>query len=754
MNTFLALLRKDLKGYFDQPTGYVLLVIFVGVVSWLFFRTALAAGSQDASLRALFDALPFILAIFIPAATMRLFAEELRDGTLELLLTQPLRSWTVLGSKFASGLTFVTTGIILTIGIPILLETSGNMDTGAIAAQYIGSIFFAGSLVAIGMFGSSLTRNQIVAFILALFINIVLIVIGLSFVTLTVPSSVAVLMQDLSPLTHFGNMAKGVLALRDVIYFIALTALFLSGTYLSLRSRTLSHSTQLYKNLRLGVAGLVIASILAGWFGNSIAGRWDMTEDQVYTLSPATEDIVKNLDDLLTINLYVSSNPPVQIAGPTREIQGFLEGLGAKSDMVRVVTHNADKDENSAEAAMLAGIPKQQFNIETQDGYQVKEGYLGVTVSYTNSREIIPFIDTVDGLEYQIATLANKMVRTDKKTIGFLTGHGEKDRSTELQWFSLQLEEQYNLTDVYLNDNGQLDLSNVDIIVVAGPTEPVSDLEKTALHAFLSEGGKALVLIDSTVSDTERFVARRNPNNFNDFILDYGAFVHENIVADIEAHRNLSFTTQGGTVLLPYPYWVNAQTAASKIGAAGEGATLTWAGSIELQENPKITYVEQYIPLLQTTDFGLLSWDYQNISPRQDLTEYGFTSDDTAKQLLAVGLEGNAYNSLSESDKQFRLVVVGDSDWLTDNVAARYQSNLILALNWIDWLAQEEALASIRSKVITSRTLLFSSDALKNFVQYANIVGVPAILILAGGIRFIRRRQFTQRVWTNSEDSQ
>ena len=223
MNTFLALLRKDLKGYFDQPTGYVLLVIFVGVVSWLFFRTALAAGSQDASLRALFDALPFILAIFIPAATMRLFAEELRDGTLELLLTQPLRSWTVLGSKFASGLTFVTTGIILTIGIPILLETSGNMDTGAIAAQYIGSIFFAGSLVAIGMFGSSLTRNQIVAFILALFINIVLIVIGLSFVTLTVPSSVAVLMQDLSPLTHFGNMAKGVLALRDVIYFIALT---------------------------------------------------------------------------------------------------------------------------------------------------------------------------------------------------------------------------------------------------------------------------------------------------------------------------------------------------------------------------------------------------------------------------------------------------------------------------------------------------------------------------------------------------
>ena len=133
------------------------------------------------------------------------------------------------------------------------------------------------------------------------------------------------------------------------------------------------------------------------------------------------------------------------------------------------------------------------------------------------------------------------------------------------------------------------------------------------------------------------------------------------------------------------------------------------------------------------------------------MAEYSFSSDDTDKQLLAVGLEGSAYGSQATDDQQFRLVVVGDSDWLTDNIATRYQSNLIVALNWIDWLAQEEALASIRSKVITSRTLLFSSKALKNFVQYVNIVGVPLILIFVGGIRFIRRRQFTQRTWVSRE---
>ena len=343
------------------------------------------------------------------------------------------------------------------------------------------------------------------------------------------------------------------------------------------------------------------------------------------------------------------------------------------------------------------------------------------------------------------------MVITDKKTIGFLTGHGERDRTAELQWFSLQLEEQYILAEVSKDSNDNLDLSDIDIIVIAGPTESVTEVEKADLNTFFSRGGKGLVLVDTTIADTERFVARSNPNNFNDFILQYGVFVHENIVVDIQAHRNLSFTTQAGNVLLPYPYWINSQTAESKIGGSGEGATLTWAGSIELEEEPEIRYVERFIPLLQTTEFGLINWEYQDISPRQDLAEYSFSSDDTDKQLLAVGLEGSAYGSQATDDQQFRLVVVGDSDWLTDNIATRYQSNLIVALNWIDWLAQEEALASIRSKVITSRTLLFSSKALKNFVQYVNIVGVPLILIFVGGIRFIRRRQFTQRTWVSRE---
>ena len=134
---FIALIKKDLKGYFDQPTGYILIVVFVAMLSWSFFQSALLIG--EASLRPLFTvdfaidkpSLPWLLALFIPAATMRLLSEEQRDGTLETLLTQPIRGWVVLLAKFTSGLLFVSIAILATIGIPLTLTSAGDLDWGA-----------------------------------------------------------------------------------------------------------------------------------------------------------------------------------------------------------------------------------------------------------------------------------------------------------------------------------------------------------------------------------------------------------------------------------------------------------------------------------------------------------------------------------------------------------------------------------------------------------------------------------------------
>ena len=746
--TFMALLRKDLKGYFDQPTGYILLVIFVAVVSWFHFRDTIS--QNEASLRVLFEVMPFVLAIFVPAATMRLLSEEQRDGTLELLLTQPLRTWTVLGAKFTAGLVFVSVGIMLTIGIPILMETAGDIDAGASASQYIGAILLSASFVGVGLFTSSLTQNQIVAFMLALFLNAVLIIIGLSFLTLTLPSAAAVLLEDLSPYTHFGNIARGVIGLRDLIYFAAITILFLSGAYLMLRGRTLSHRTQLYKNLRLGVAGLVLASILAGWFGSSIGGRWDLTDDSLFTLSPATKELVNDLDDILTINFFASNDPPVQIAGAIRDVENFLRDLEATSDLVRLVKHEPDKDDKARAKAELVGVDPVQFNIQSQDELQIKNGYLGLTLSYIDQREVIRVLDSIEGLEYRVATLANKMVRRNKQTVGFLTGHGEKDRATEMRILDFQIGEQYNLLDVRADSEGNLDLSGIDVIVIAGPTLPISAGEAAQLDEFFASGGSGLILIDPSLPDRQRFVLRTNENNFVDFTTRYGVFVHTNLVIDVGSSETLSFSTPTGSVLLPYPYWIKAPVLSSERDISGttESIMLPWAASIE-EDRPEITAVDSIIPLVESTETGILLFQHSNIQPLDKISAYPIEGLEQGKQLMAVAVSGRAATA-AEDDASFRMIVVGNSEWAADEIASRAEGNIVLALNWIDWLAQEDALASIRSKIVTSRELNFSSDTHRDTVQYVNIAGVPALLVLLGAFRFWRRRQFTQRSYEAS----
>ena len=291
MRSFLALIRKDLKGYFDQPTGYILIVVFVSLLSWSFFRSAFI--TSEASLRPLFTtnfavespSIPWLLALLVPAAAMRLLAEEQRDGTLEILLTQPIKGWIILFSKFLSGLIFVSVAILSTIGIPLAISTAGSLDWGAIVAQYVGSIFLAASFVSIGLFTSSLTRNQIVAFILGLFVTLVLMLLGLEQVGITFPVQLAVLLQSISPLTHFSSIARGVIDLRDILYFIAIISTFMSATFLSIRGKTLSHRSPQYRNLQLGTVALIVLSLLVGWFGNSVQGRLDLTADKIFTLS-------------------------------------------------------------------------------------------------------------------------------------------------------------------------------------------------------------------------------------------------------------------------------------------------------------------------------------------------------------------------------------------------------------------------------------------------------------------------------------
>ena len=632
MRSLLTILNKDFKSYFDQPTGYILNIIFVIAISFMFFRTI--ETTNEASLRPMFSLLPWILSIYIPAATMRLFAEEQRDGTLEILFTQPVRGVVVILSKFFAGLLFVIIGILGTLIIPLTLIFAGNLDFGALFAQYLGAIFLSSSLVSIGIFSSSLTKNQIVAFMIALSISILSIVIGLDFINITLPSALSILLQDLSPITHFSSITRGLIDLRDVLYFISIDIAFLSITYLNTRGKSLNTNSMQYRNLRIGVGSLVILCLVFAWFGNSIQGRIDLTEDKVYSLAPSTKNIFDNLDDYVTITLFESKDHPINTALTARDVNDFLSDLNARSKFVRVKHRYPDTNEKDAEESEIVGIPPVQFNIQRQGEFQVKTGYLGMTIAYANNKEVIPFIESLDGLEYKIASLTFKMLNDTKKTISFINLPLSKNNQTGMGSFISLLSQQYNI-NVVSTDELQSIQKLPDVFIMAGGSYENIGIESIqAIQNYINQGVSFLILIDTVNIDTNRMIAYQNEFSGSKYWENYGIIVKNNILFDLNSYETLPFSTQSGEVLLPYPYWLRTPPLDSKSTGKVNSILFPWTSSIELIKPLMNNIIVE--PLITTSQTASIQYDYQDLSPGAN---FEASRDNTGVHVIGVKIQ-------------------------------------------------------------------------------------------------------------------
>ena len=223
--TTYYLFKKELMSYFNSPIAYIFIGVFLVVGNWLFFKNFFLYG--QANLRPYFDLLPWIFLFMSPAVTMRLWAEEKKSGTIEFLLTLPVTDWQVVIAKFLGALTFMAVALALTFTLPLTVSGLGNIDWGPVIGGYIGSIFLAGAYLALGLFISSLTKNQIIAFILAMMASFVVFMIGADFVLFGAPQFLVPIMEFLGLGSHFYNISKGIIDSRDIIYYSSFIFLFL-----------------------------------------------------------------------------------------------------------------------------------------------------------------------------------------------------------------------------------------------------------------------------------------------------------------------------------------------------------------------------------------------------------------------------------------------------------------------------------------------------------------------------------------------
>ncbi|HEU4727327.1 MAG TPA: ABC transporter permease [Kofleriaceae bacterium] len=230
--------RRELAGYFISPVAYVFLVIFLLLTGFFTFTVGAFFERGEASLISFFVWHPWLYLVLVPAVGMRLWSEERRSGTLELLLTMPVTAWQAILGKFLASWAFLAIALALTFPVVITVNLLGSPDNGIIVAGYLGSVLLAGAYLAISCMTSAMTRNQVVAFILAVVICLFLILCGFNPVTDLLSRWASPAFVDtvaaFSVITHFDGFQKGVIGTRDLFYFLSVIgfALFATGVIL------------------------------------------------------------------------------------------------------------------------------------------------------------------------------------------------------------------------------------------------------------------------------------------------------------------------------------------------------------------------------------------------------------------------------------------------------------------------------------------------------------------------------------------
>ncbi len=235
MSSLLGVYKRELRGYFNSAIAYIFIVVFLLVATWLFFRGYFLYAQAD--LRPFFSLLPWMFLFFVPAVSMRLWAEERKLGTVELLMTLPVRDEEVILGKFLAGLTLIAVTVLLEFPLLVITARLGDVDMGPVIGGLVGSILLGGAYLAIGLFISSLTENQIVAFILGVVACFALFIVGENLVLITAPSGLAPLFSYLGLGAHFQSIGRGVIDSRDVIYYLSVIAFFIYLNRLSLAGR-------------------------------------------------------------------------------------------------------------------------------------------------------------------------------------------------------------------------------------------------------------------------------------------------------------------------------------------------------------------------------------------------------------------------------------------------------------------------------------------------------------------------------------
>ncbi len=429
MKQILTVTRKELRSYFGSPMAMIFIGAFLIATLFSFFwvDTFFARGIAD--VRPLFRRLP-VLMIFIAAAlTMRQWSEEQRVGTLEILLTLPVSTTQLVIGKFLAVVALIGIALALTLFIPITVALLGNLDWGPVIGGYLAALLLAGAYAAIGLFVSSRTDNQIVALLSTVLLCGVFYLVGSTGVTNFVGNEVGEILRAIGAGSRFESIQRGVIDLRDLLYYVTLAGIFLVLNILSLKAKSWSAGEQTLPKRR-GVtitSALLIVNLLVSnvWVYPLRSLRLDLTQYREYSLSKATRNLLDGLQEPLLIRGYFSERTHPLLAPLVPKVRDMLEEYAiASQGRVQVeIIDPAKEPEKEKEANQVYGIRPTPFQIAGRYEASIINSYFDILIQYGDQSVTLGFDDlievkqeggTVDvqlrNLEYDLTSNIKKVV--------------------------------------------------------------------------------------------------------------------------------------------------------------------------------------------------------------------------------------------------------------------------------------------------------------------------------------------------------
>ncbi|MDO6597436.1 gliding motility-associated ABC transporter substrate-binding protein GldG [Oceanihabitans sp. 2_MG-2023] len=795
----LAILKKEINAFFASPIGYLVIAIFLllnGLFLWLFKGEFNILDNGFADLSSFFLLAPWILIFLIPAVTMRSFSDEKKQGTLELLLTKPISNLNIVLGKYFGAFVLILMALLPTLlyvyTVNQLGNPQGNLDTGSTLGSYFGLLFLVAAYTAIGLFASSITDNQIVAFISAVFLCL-LFYIGFQGIADFMSST---LIEQLGMSAHFKSMSRGVLDTRDIVYFLSVTLIFILFTARNIQTKPLIKKD--YLILILLPLGLLVFNIFSASSG--LYQRYDLTQDKRYTISDAALQIIDKVDSPILIDVFLEGEDfPTEFRRLQAETKQLLEEFEAENPNIKFSFINPIANEATRERTMQQlndrGLIPMQLTVQesgkssqavifpwalaSHDGVTVKIPLVKTKIGATQ-QELVT--NSVQHLEYAFADGFSKLINPKKRKVAILRGNN-------------QLEDKYifdfvkTIGDYYFIAPFTLDsvasspqktskaLNDFDLIISAKPTEAFTEKEKLVLDQFTMKGGKSLWLLDAVAIEKDSLynpsgkgVAVARDLNLTDFFFKYGVRINPILINDLySAPITLASGEGSQSQFQQLPWYYSPLVNAESKHAITNNLNLVkfdFANQIDTLKNN----IDKTI-LLKSSVLTKLDGTPREVSLEMTQKEPDPKQYNKGSQNLAILLEGAFTSVYNNRVKPFpiseeintsiptKMIVIADGDLIKNDVgrngpqelgfdkwSGQTYGNKEFLLNAVNYLLDDDGLINIRTKEIAVAFLDPKKVASeKTKWQLVNILSPLVLLGVFGFIfNYFRRKKYAK----------